>query len=887
MGVRPAESSYEDNVCRCQVDVVNAERQTLSLKLEATDAPIYLPNYPLELVAGDDSYSGIERPSDPPAAGLLIAPGGPPLQLSLRADLERCKTGQHTMFLLLSPAGIGRSSIEFAFRQFEGGELRYSVSNRFKLAEMHFGEIYEPDHQHPWTVENFGGHTVVLKAVPAVSIVKGIPGIQWLRAAWRDGQSKPMDLPVGGKRALDVTIDLGDFNEQNFAGGSLAATISVSDDQHQPLSVVVEKVTLAPLAEHCLTIDFGNTNTYAAIRDGNDPKPLLDPNPEAFPSVIYFKKFNVENRNEPQIVIGQEAADLGLIHPDALVSGLKRRLGEFSSGPDLPILVWDAAGGMSEFKISELVRLFLDAVVHRAEKCLRQRVQRVALSFPVKFSDHIVERLRAIGADLASTYRRAGEPPGERPAFQVTVEVDEASAVAQDFFLDPVNQIAIRQRLADLCERSSGIATHPPSLVIGALDFGGGSVDTALAEIWISGSMEFGTIHCKHVYVGGDAEFGGDNITVAVQELLHQRIRSLLRAVPTTEWSFQDVRAKSRDSLSSASSEPFERENFRLLWRQAEQLKLTLCQPGFSGWKNLDSAEWEKTVATLNATVNDLCADVRQADGNLASRPVVELSISGEQLQPLQNPEFLMELDAVYDQDVKCDLRDRGNYNARQKIQECIRDMRDAALAKGKSIDFLVLAGASCRIPLVGQLVESILKKKHFPELEFILAERPKSRVGNGLVRYDFTFQMVGTRGIRLTPATQILRESIGVQGTWKFYVLIESCESVNAPENWHWFPDELFEHVLGDQRRIRLFRGSQSAKEHHPHGVFDLSKPGGISILGAETDRQLRTELPDVVPPKSRAAVRLCGSDHQIELQVEIGSELYGYWRMMPPDIP
>src|SRR6185295_4269513 len=85
------------------------------------------------------------------------------------------------------------------------------------------------------------------------------------------------------------------------------------------LTIQIPTIQDRPIAsERWLAIDFGNTNTYAAvIHDGEEGQEILPvlggDEPESFSSAIYFA--DVSQPEQPKYLVGPEASASGKLNP--------------------------------------------------------------------------------------------------------------------------------------------------------------------------------------------------------------------------------------------------------------------------------------------------------------------------------------------------------------------------------------------------------------------------------------------------------------------------------------------------------------------------------------------------------------------------------------------
>ena len=368
---------------------------------------------------------------------------------------------------------------------------------------------------------------------------------------------------------LGVKIDLSKVTPELLKPRSpLTAIIALESDVEDVLpwhlNVVVKSVEHRPEMETPLAIDFGNSNSYAAYMKEDTPVAVLGGNdPENFPTVLHF--LEPPDALLTKVEIGRDALAEGERAPSSMVRWeMKRWLLDETGEWETPWKIYPPKGASFTRTRSQLIQIFLQKIILESEKALRSSVTRVGLSYPANFSprarkrlDGIIEKLKEW---LEATHPHAKYPVKITPVSTSEASPDEASAVAIGYVHDD-----------DRFERE--VADHlgsDRSFLVGSYDFGGGSIDTALLRFTeIEG--EDRVFESKHLSLGGDESFGGDNVTTAVFQILLDRFRSVLsETVPGADFPIIDL----NERQAVGSDRWVNQQHLRAL---AEQLKRYLC----------------------------------------------------------------------------------------------------------------------------------------------------------------------------------------------------------------------------------------------------------------------------------------------------------------------
>jgi molecular chaperone DnaK len=227
-------------------------------------------------------------------------------------------------------------------------------------------------------------------------------------------------------------------------------------------------------------IDLGTTNSAVAVMEGGSPK--IIPNEEGgrtTPSVAAFTKDN-------ERLVGQVAKRQSVTNPVNTVYSIKRFMGRrFNEVPEeikiLPYkVVKDAAGNAvvdidgKNYTPPEISAMTLQKLKKAAEDYLGTKVEQAVLTVPAYFND---------------SQRQATKDAGKIAGLEVLRIVNEPTAAALAYGLDT--------------KKDEKIAVY---------DFGGGTFDISILEVWENG------VEVKST--NGDTHLGGDNLDQVVIDYL-------------------------------------------------------------------------------------------------------------------------------------------------------------------------------------------------------------------------------------------------------------------------------------------------------------------------------------------------------------------------------
>jgi hypothetical protein len=505
------------------------------------------------------------------------------------------------------------------------------------------------------------------------------------------------------------------------------------------------RAIIAPPSDHLdrMALDFGSSNTCAAYFERNSEQvQLVSLDNEVqdeggvgwniIPSAVFFH--DLTDPQHPKISVGNAAfRDAGLPvsdrdietprldHLDCLVRDAKRWIGK----PNYGIWVFDPLGKSARYSPEDIVRFALHELIRQA--VTRRSVGCIELSFPSKFTHRQLDAYQQIVHELEDEFRTE--------QIQVRFErlrLDEATAAALSLLYARVD--------------TEQPGEKEDSFVLGTADWGGGTLDMSLMELRRlpddTGRME-GTFRG----FGGDARLGGNDVTGAFVEVLRTKllksVQTIARETGLEEqyelplcWPTEGRDATSRDGL----------ENYHLLWILAERLKvyLSIRESSRHGRAETTDTQGAKEPAfpreSFSACVSKLVLLLSRSSSSEVQRlPVhrLEHELAGKSSRPvlerLLEPLRAATLGDYYDALLP---HTTGRVSVRQRLTEVMERFRRQVETSGGRLDYLLLAGAGSRLPILEELV-----RQQFNHTRIITnPELLKHRVAYGVaIHADYT----------------------------------------------------------------------------------------------------------------------------------------------------
>ena len=214
-------------------------------------------------------------------------------------------------------------------------------------------------------------------------------------------------------------------------------------------------------------IDLGTSNSAAAVMEGG--RPVIIPSAEgagvssgkAFPSFVAFTK-------EGDRLVGEPARRQAAINPDGTIYAAKRKM-----GTDYHFKVFG-----KEYSPQQISAFILQKIKQDAEAYLGDTVEEVVITCPAYFDDN---------------QRTATKDAGEIAGLKVLRIINEPTAACLAYGLEKAGK----------------------ELKILVFDFGGGTLDVTIMEMWKEGGF-------KVVSTSGDTQLGGTDMDNAFVEYVEK-----------------------------------------------------------------------------------------------------------------------------------------------------------------------------------------------------------------------------------------------------------------------------------------------------------------------------------------------------------------------------
>jgi molecular chaperone DnaK len=214
-------------------------------------------------------------------------------------------------------------------------------------------------------------------------------------------------------------------------------------------------------------IDLGTSNSAAAIMEGG--RPTIIPSAEgagvasgkAFPSVVAFTK-------DGQRLVGEPARRQAAVNPEGTITAAKRKM-----GTEHKFKVYG-----KEYTPQEISAFILQKIKQDSEAYLGDEVKEVVITCPAYFDDN---------------QRTATKDAGEIAGLKVLRIINEPTAACLAYGIDKAQK---EQKIM-------------------VFDFGGGTLDVTIMEMWYSESQKTSGFEVKAT--SGDTQLGGtdmDNVLI-------------------------------------------------------------------------------------------------------------------------------------------------------------------------------------------------------------------------------------------------------------------------------------------------------------------------------------------------------------------------------------
>ncbi len=605
------------------------------------------------------------------------------------------------------------------------------------------------------SIENCGEQPRQLRR-PTLDLTTGTPSDRWFHVDWHP--SVPVDergvarVEPYSHALLLVRIDLqsaplAQQREKLDPGPRVRLRIEADDGtDFWNVNVAVTCIEPRRPLPYPLAIDFGNSYSFAAVLNEDamnlPDEPVLAVHdrfhPDGFPTALLIQRYRRDNPLLSDYVIGDAAlVDLSKAHADSSwpLTDLKRWLSDVRDDESRSVTVGGQA--LQTVRVSVLAQMYLYGLIRRAEAVLRRfYITQIVTSYPAKLDPLARRRFVGLVNELCQQVTTIRRDLGQ-PLSHVADRIDEANAVATGFVLDFVQR---GEYFTEELERRS-------SFIVASCDFGGGSFDTALLRFRVlDPDAAIPEYSSEYLGIGGLTDFGGDNVTVAVFEMLRGRAEKRLKSSNLPPNLLENVPSPGKQHSRAG----LPRWLFEVLWAAADGWKQYLCEPDAHADQTVDLPLC--TAAPEFVTFRELLLTM------LAERT------------------GLPTLDEVHQHRLSADLRGAVDYSIAQRFTDVLAELAAFEQRSGAPIDFIVLGGGGSRIGLLRELIEQT-----FPHAQMVYdRQRLKRRVADGLV---LTVNYLESDQHQLALSGNYTTRSLGVfpKGIKRAIELIPACTAVNV----------------------------------------------------------------------------------------------------------
>lgn len=466
--------------------------------------------------------------------------------------------------------------------------------------------------------------------------------------------------------------------------------------------------------DHYLAIDWGTTNTCFTIFDPRTGvfKQLTDHGKKFIPAItsrFAIRKVDVDNKKYDLLVGSADSLKTDFQErPECIISSLKRR---FYDDPQ-EMQVIDADHNYFTVPVLDLVVQYLQALIIAVEDKSPFEFKKIGFSYPTKIKKKHYSRLIEMLNKLELSLQKI------KPGVSVTTLPNYHSFENTGSLLLENSQVGdedleFKQKSHTPDEACSVaieyynthelVAEVPQVFVI--YDFGGGTIDSAVLEIFQDGEK----FSSRLIGISGTHQFGGDDITNAMVQMVKEK---LFKIDPKVYIPIFDEQAK-KDVTDIG------KKNRAILFEFMEKLK-----KDFKG-----AGEKESPISFFKVLSLIKCENGKSAFKNLF-KDNVEPNLSQK-----NNLQFFSS--EVYDWEIGPKNGENSGLKIKHVIQRSVDEILNICEMEKVKPSKVILAGQGCNLPLVRDIFN-----KRFPGLVDFDKDKAKTRLSVGLSHflnsYDF-----------------------------------------------------------------------------------------------------------------------------------------------------
>ena len=461
--------------------------------------------------------------------------------------------------------------------------------------------------------------------------------------------------------------------------------------------------------DHYLAIDWGTTNTCCTIFDPRTGvfKQLTDHGKKymtAIPSHFAIRKVDMESKKCDLIVGSADSLKTDFQErPECIISSLKRKF--YDDPPDMQVI--DADQNYFTISTIDLAVQYLQALIIAVEEKAPFEFKKIGFSYPTKIKKKhykkLIEMLHKLEQSLqnikpgvlVSTLPNNLKKEKAKilgPVTSIVFKEDESSR--QNYHTpDEACSIAIEYCNSNKLNVSDG----PQTLVV--YDFGGGTIDSAVLKISHDGDK----FCSKLIGISGNHQFGGDDISNAIVQLIHEKI---FKFEPKVYIPIFNERTK-KDSTDIG------KKNRAFLFGNAEKHKKDFKSSG----------EKELPISFFGCLTQIKCENGKSAYESLF-KDSVDLTFAQK-----SNLQFFPS--EIYDWEIGPNNGENSGLKIRQIIQRSVDELQNICDIERVKPSKVILAGQGSNLPLVLDIFN-----KRFPGLIDFDEVKAKTRLSDGLSHF-------------------------------------------------------------------------------------------------------------------------------------------------------
>lgn len=270
--------------------------------------------------------------------------------------------------------------------------------------------------------------------------------------------------------------------------------------------------------DQTLCIDFGTSNTtagsYGILDEASDEPEIvtfpdvtdigadgLPVQKEMLPTIVYVKHLD-RKADTVSYAFGYEATRAIVAANYTPMASVFHEIKAWEGVLDVPEPVQDEDGAAGKIPRREIVKAYLEYVIQEAEHHFKHHFRKIHFSAPVKLKESFIQEMKKTFGD-AYDVRDAQD------------SLDEGVAIVYDLI-----------HRACLNAWDSDTPVEHDCLI---LDCGGGTTDLALSKYTIENKRGYQKLTLDTKAEGGNANFGGNNITYRILQLLKIKLAASLR----------------------------------------------------------------------------------------------------------------------------------------------------------------------------------------------------------------------------------------------------------------------------------------------------------------------------------------------------------------------